>query len=563
MVLAAKLGWAAAAIVLGAGAGARQAGQAQGPGGAEAPEYDAAFVKMSQLPEKLLTDQVFKAAITMKNTGSRSWGPEIKDHSVLRSQAPPDNTTWGTYFIIQGQGTACRPGEEFTYASSLRAPSTPGEYVFQWRVARMDRGAHNGPATPFGQPTPRLVVKVVQRPAEPPPPPPPPQEPSEKRVLSFEDLQYAGSFRIPDRRGQDLPYSHSGLALRKMTDGTKRLFFNYTLPGMVLVEVEIPPLVKLDETRNHAALKTAKVKKEWGRLAVEAPKIAEHDEVKSIFANGGFWWDDARGMLYWTWWHSYWCGAAPPILAASKLPEDGPATHYGPWFVRDHFKSYWGGVTRLPKGFAEKYTGGKTLALGFGTGYSGSYAGSLGPSLAAIGEPDPKKDTVDPVPLLGYYKGDCAPRDGGYFLAGGSSWMGRQPDSPTRGYCGSADLVRNGIFIETPRKHGFIAFYQLQMGRIGYDYGSVTAAGYAHWWYFYDPKDLGAVARGLKKPGQVVPRSRTRVALPGGRSVSALSLITGSCFDEEEKLLYVYGVLSKGCIHAYRVKDAGGPDTPE
>lgn len=57
--------------------------------------------------------------------------------------------------------------------------------------------------------------------------------------------------------------------------------------------------------------------------------------------------------------------------------------------------------------------------------------------------------------------------------------------------------------------------------------------------------------------GQVVPRSRTNVTLAGGLPLSYLSYIAGSCFDKEENLLYVYGVLSKGSIHAYRVKDAG------
>jgi len=548
------------AVALSAVVGTRvvRAQDAGGPAApAKAPGHDARLVKMTELPKKLLTGQVFRVAITMKNTGARSWGPEIPKHTVLRSQAPPDNTTWGTYFITQGQGTNCKPGGEFTYASWLRAPSTPGRYVFQWQVARMDRGSYKGPATVFGEPTPRAVIQVRQRPPEPATPPPPAQGPSAKKVLSFDDFEYAGSFKIPHGPGQDLPFSHSGLALRKAKDGAKRMFFNYTLPGMELVEVAIPPLIKLDATGEHKALKTAKVVKEWGRLAVKAPKVREHDELKQIHANGGFWWDEAEGMLYWTWWHSYWCGGAPPVLGASRLPERGEATHYGPWSVTGgNHKWYWGGVIGLPKAFADKYTGGRTLALGFGTGYSGTYAGSLGPSLGAIDRPDPKKTTVPVTPLLGYYKGAAAPRDGGYFLAGGDGWMGKQPESPAKGTCGSGDLVRSGIYIDTPTRHGFLAFYFLQMGRLGYDYGAATAAGYAHWWYFYDPKDLGAVAKGLKKPGQVMPRSRTNVRLPPTGSRSYLSRITGSCFDPETKLLYVHAMLSNGCIHAYRLKDA-------
>ncbi|MHC4716044.1 MAG: hypothetical protein ACYS5V_03685 [Planctomycetota bacterium] len=534
-------------------------GQTRAAPAATSPRaLDAAFVKMSELPRKLLAGELFQVSITMKNIGSQAWGPEIPKHTVLRSRAPADNTTWGTHFIIQGQGTACKPGDEFTYRSWLRAPEVPGEYVFQWSVVRMDRGSYRGPATPFGEPTPRAVIRVQPRPEESATPPPTTKDPSEKQVLHFEDFEYAGSFRVPGRPGQDMPFSHSGLALRKMKDGTKRLFFNYTLPGMVLVELEIPPLVKLDARRNYAALKTARVKRDWGRLTVPlgGRKVAEHEDMKGIFANGGYWWDDGRQTLYWTWWHSYWCGGAPPILGASKLPEDGPAEHSGPWSVTGgNHKWYWGGVTVLSKAFADRYTGGRTLALGFGTGYSGTYSGSLGPSLGAIDRPDPTRASVTVTALLGYYKGAAAPRDGGYFLAGGSGWMGKQPASPAKGTCASSDLVRNAIFIETPRKHGLIVFYHLQMGRIGYDYGAVTSAGRVQWWYFYDPKDLGAVAQGSRKPHQVMPRSRTPVTLPGGVSLAALP-ISGSCFDADGNLLYVYGPLSKGCIHAFRLKDA-------
>lgn len=514
---------------------------------------DAAFVRMSELPKKLLAGEVFEVSITMKNTGSQAWGPEIPKHSILLSQTPADKSTWGTSFIIQGQGKTCKPGEEFTYTSWLRAPLTPGEHVFQWGVALRE-----GPAAPFGQPTPRAVIRVEARPDQPPATAPAARDESGKQVLRFEDFEYAGSFRVPDRRGQDMPYSHSGLALRTMSDGSQRMFFNYTLPGMVLVELSVPPLVKLDEKLNYAALKTAEVKREWGRLAVPIGdrKIAEHEDMKEIFANGGYWWDQARQTLYWTWWNSYWCGGAPPIVAASKLPEDAPAEHSGPWSVAAGSpKWYWGGIISLPKAFADRYTGGRTLALGFGTGYSGTYPGSLGPSLGAIETPDPAKPTVDPKVLLGYYGGDCAPRDGGYFLAGGSGWMGRQPDSPDKGYCTSSDLVRNAIFIDTPRKWGLLVFYHLQMGRIGYDYGAVTSGGRAHSWYFYDPEDLGRVAAGTLKPGEVVPRSRTAVTLPGGAPLCN-SAISGSCFDAERNLLYIYGPLSKGCIHAFRLKVA-------
>jgi len=254
----------------------------------------------------------------------------------MRPIEPPDNTTWGTHFIIQGQGTDV----------------PPGEYVFQWRLGRFGAEGFAGPVTLFGQPTPRRVIRVEARPEEPPTPRRSP-DPSEKQVIGFDDFEYAGSFQVPDREGHDLPFSHSGLALRKMGDGSRRIFFNYTHPKLTLVELEIPPLVKL------------------------------------------------------------------------------------------------------------------------------------------------------------------------------------------------------------ARKHAFVAFVNLQSGRIGYDYGGGTSAGKANVWYFYDPKDLGAAASGSKKIA-IMPHSRTKVLQPWGEEPppSLSDAITGSCFDDETKLLYVYAFLSsRGCIHAYRLKD--------
>ncbi len=522
--------------------------------------YDAQFVKMTEVPKKLLTGEVFFVEITMRNTGAQGWGPENEKHTVLRSQEPADNETWGTFFITQGQGTNVPPGKEFTYHSWVMAPATPGEYVFQWRLGKFEGEGYAGRVALFGEATPQLAIQVGQRPTE-PASVPPPQDPSGKQVLTFDDFEYVGSFRIPDREGHDLPFSHSGLALRKMKDGTKRLFFNYTHPKTTLVEMEIPPLVKLDEKHGPGTLKVAEVKKVWGKLEIKVPKEKLSNQHESVWANGGFCWDEDRKTLYWTWWDGYWCGNPPPVLGASRLDEDGTITHLGPWTVTPGmYKWYWGGVIRLPQPFATKYTGGKTLALGFGTGYSGTYADSHGPSLSAITDPDPRQGAVEATGLLGYYKGESAPRDGRCFIATNDasrdSWLGKQPDSPTKGYCGAGDLVRNGIFIETPKKHAFIAFVNLQIGRVGYDYGSGYAPGRANCWYFYDPKDLGEAAQG-RKGLAILPRSRTNVDPPGGKDArpSLPNYITGSCFDEEEKVLYVYTFLTgKGRIDAYRLK---------
>lgn len=529
------------------GQGASDAGDAGSPAGnpaasAPKPDYDAAFVGM-KVPEKVITDQVFPVAITMRNTGAKPWWCEAVR---LRSAAPRDNVNWGTSFILVRQGFSVQPGAEYTFGSNLKAPSKAGEVGFQWQVNKDGR-------TWFGQITPAKTIRVDPRPAEPATTSAPAAgDPGGKKVLTFDDFEYVGSFKPPKHvmraRGA---FSESGLALREMPDGTKRLFMNFTHPAQVLFEVEIPPLVRV-EGGKHAPLKVAQVKKIWGQI--RAPQAGEG----GISPNGGFVWDEGRKMLYWTSYHGYKTGAAPPVLGASKLEDDGQITSYGPWYLPKsvaYYKSYWGGVIRLSKGFADKHTGGRSLALGFGGYYSICAPASRGPALGAIAEPDPASKTMDIVELLFYGHGAMAPRDGNYLNANCGFW-GEQPDSPTKGYWTYDDWTRAGVFIDTPSRHGYIAFVQLGTGRIGYDFGAIGSAGDVRYWYFYDPQDLAEAARGQTRPWKILPRSMTKVHYPLGARV------TGACYDEKARLLYVCSIWayndgereSYPCVHAYRLR---------
>ncbi|MCY2953920.1 MAG: NBR1-Ig-like domain-containing protein [Planctomycetota bacterium] len=520
-------------------------------------KWDAKFVRM-EIPETVLTDQVFLAKVIMRNTGSVAW--EGQNQAILHSQNPEDNTTWGTHFVYMRQGNSAKPEEEFTFVSYLKAPSTPGKHAFKWRLARR---TPDGKTEYFGESTAPRVIKVEQRPAL-TPPAPPEQDPSEKRLLTIDDFEYAGSFKVPERVGEGgAGFSESGLALRKMKDGTKRLFLNFTHPRQALFEVEIPGLVKF-ENGDHGPLRVAQVKKIWGTLRIKIPRTGDIEEVAP---NGGFCWEEGKRTLYWSYYHGYRTGDPVPVLAASRL-DDGAITHLGFWFIpkpmAGHYKSYWGGVTKLPKEFADQYTGGHTLALGFGGYYSICAPCSRGPALAAVAEPDPASPTVDMVELLAYADPAAAPRDGDYFYgqAPGGIWH-HVPDGPSQGYWTMNDWCRSGVFIDLPDKQGYVAFVKLATGRTGYDYGGIYSAGAAHWWYFYHPKNLGQTAKGTKKVGTVMPHSMAKVSYPispvGTPQPDAA--VTGSCFDQEEKLLYLYapGCFPLGrerhpCVHVYRVR---------
>jgi hypothetical protein len=557
MLLSSKLKAVVAATVLSTAVAMAPAGEADETD--PVAGYDATCVKVVA-PREVLTGQVFRAVIVMKNTGKQAWGPENNRHAYLRSQTPLDNKTWGCNFIIQGQGTNVPPGAEFTYASYLKAPSRPGKHIFQWRLAR-GTSLERDKGRMFGEMTPLETILVKQRPEE-PPPPPRPQESLGKRLLTFDDFEYAGSFRTPTVKGEGSTWSgpiwsFAGLALRMLPDGRRRLFVNYDHLAKSLIEVEIPDLVRLTKD-NYSTLKVAKASKVWGRLGT--PWKGD----KNYGANGGIWWDQASKTMYWGSWHAYWCGPPYPVLGASKLGDDGKVTDLGRWFAPSAYcKAYWGGVTGLPKVFADKYTGGRALAIGFGGGYSGGSNCSRGPALAAIAEPDPRKDKLDMIGMLGYFKPDKGPRDGDYFVAPGpaNGYWGEPPESPTKGYWCAGDGVCNGIYVDLPDQHGFIAFATWTIGRKGYDYAdSVAHVGdrapvLTQCWYFYDPKDLGEAAKKLRKIN-LTPYAMTRVPAPGGNLNGG---ITGSCFDAEEKLLYVYyrpHLHDKPAVHVYRVRRA-------
>ena len=524
--------------------------------------YDAKFVKID-VPKKVITEEVFLAKITMKNSGTQEWGPDNDKHAYLRSQEPADNTTWGANFVPQGQGRTVPVGTEYTYSCWFKAPSKPGQYVFQWRLAR-GNSFYPDIEPVFGEPTEKVTIAVEQRPAEPTSRAAPRRAESlGKRILTLDDFEYAGSFTTPGVEGAAPPWSTAGMALRKLPDGGRRLFVNYTHPGRTLIEVEIPELVKVQPGDEEGAklLKAATLVRNWGKLGTAQP------EDKNYGANGGLWWDEASKTMYWSAWHNYYC-AEPgtmgyPLLGASKLGEDGKVTNLGPWYMDPktaYFKCFWGGVSLLPKSFADKYTGGKVLALGFGGLYSGTANTSQGPALAAIAWPDPKEKTVSGVvQMLRYNNGDRAPRDGDYYMAGGDNWMGTQPESPTKGLWTQKDGICNAIYLDLPKQHGFVAFAGWSNGRIGYDYGDSIrrtgsrAMGHTGVWYFYDPEDLGEAALGNKKPN-LPPYAVQRVTYPGSQNCG----ITGSCFDEENRLLYVFAGSdnSRVCaVHAYRVKE--------
>jgi len=334
-----------------------------------------------------------------------------------------------------------------------------------------------------------------------------------------------------------------------MADGRDRLFLNYTHPVQTLFEVEIPLLAKVPSDPG-SDLPTAEVKRVWGPIS--ASRSGEED----LRPNGGIHWDEARRTMWWTWYHGYKTGDAPPVLAATRLADDGGMTPVGPWYVKAPgglYKSYWGGVIALPRSFADECTGGKTLALGLGGYYSICAAASRGPALGCIPEPDPGEGSVAVTPLLCHPQDRPAARDGDYFSANCGFWND-PPTGPEAGTWSFDDWCRAGVFVDTPRGHAYVAFVRLGTGRLGYDFGAITSAGSAEYWYIYDPRRLGRAARGDEESWTTAPSALMPISYPAGRTV------TGACFDARTGRLYLCvswayaeGLESYPMIHVYGV----------
>lgn len=506
------------------------------------------------IPNSVITEEVFQIKITLKNTGTKSWGQNDGQTAVtLISKNPDFNGTWGTYFIIMGQGNTVKRGESFTFTSYLRAPNKSGKYNMSWKCLNtipVGGSPVDRTKTQFGD-TVSKQVAVTQRKDTAPESPTP-----QKGVLDSSDFEYMGSFIPCGVNGQESTYTDSGLALRNI-NGEKHLLLRTGTYNYRLYELKIPQLGKIADG-SIKGVPVAKLVRDWGEL-MYSEKIGD----ETIGANGGMWLDETTNLLYWTHYNSYFCGGPGdfPQLSVTKLNNDGTKSNKGYWYIPDtpaKYKSYWGGVIKLSDSFANTYTGGRDLALGFGGYYSICGSASRGPALGAIARPGKSGSKLDLLEMITYPDPIASPRDGFYFSNVG--YWGDNPKNPWEGKWTSNDGCRAGVFIDLPDKKGYLAFVQQATGRIGYDYGGYNSDGnYQNSWYFYDLKDLGAAAKGKKSPNSIIPSSFTTVKYP---VEYRNTWISGACFDEETRMLYVYAKYSipqqygsAPMIHAYRVTE--------
>jgi hypothetical protein len=117
----------------------------------------AEFVSQT-VPTGMNAGATYNVAIRMKNTGSRTWNASAG--VVLVSQNPLGNATWG--FPLVSLPHDVEPGGVVEFAFGVTAPSSAGNYNFQFRMTELEIGGQPPAAMlfPFGAVTPNVVVGV-------------------------------------------------------------------------------------------------------------------------------------------------------------------------------------------------------------------------------------------------------------------------------------------------------------------------------------------------------------------------------------------------------------------
>jgi hypothetical protein len=122
--------------------------QSGGPAPA-ATTHGATFVDQT-VPPQMMADGSYTVSIQMRNTGAAAWTPT--ENYRIGTLNPIDNEVWGFKRVAVPGMVA--PGTEATFKFALKAPRTPGEYNFQWRMVQ------DGIEW-FGEETPNVLVTVA------------------------------------------------------------------------------------------------------------------------------------------------------------------------------------------------------------------------------------------------------------------------------------------------------------------------------------------------------------------------------------------------------------------
>lgn len=399
--------------------------------------------------------------------------------------------------------------------------------------------------------------------------------PLDKPVLNSSNFSYLGSFDLPlVANGWSTAFSFNGLTHRYVNGQLQFLTTSHVYSGGLVYEFNNPGLSA------NGATATATVVKNWGDVYDGKKWVGNgggSNGLNSGVTTYGLYYDDNLDRLYWSYGH--WYNATnpynPSIGYSTLNDETGEATGQGAWSLADRPEKFSrGGLLRMPQWFADSYTGGKSLGVGFGGYFSIIGTGSFGPSLAAIDDPNPSinpdRSALANTPMIGYpsnapARGERSPNY--YSTYDGGAW---NPSNGTGYWTWSDSIYGSATWIDTPELGGVLYLAKLGTGDVYYQTSERHASGAVFEWMVYDPKDLADVASGVKQQWQIQPKFRWNDSTLPAREVNGFSgdgnnSIGGITYDSTTGRLYVLasGVKKSGVewyprMYVYQV-GAGAP----
>ena len=419
------------------------------------------------------------------------------------------------------------------------------------------------------------IVVVPPTPAPPSPTPSPTSPPSTgKTVVRNSDFEYLGAFAMPvdvGCGGWQSYYPSAGLAVRRVDASLRFLSGAHVYSGGLIYETDYPGLSLTAGAWPEATVvgQPCDIYAGRKRLGTEPEAFGFANETHGLF------WDDRTQRLYWSFGDYYNGDRSNDNVLGYTTFGDGGVTR-GPWRSVDgnvtHSQRVRGGTLAIPDSFANAYLGGRSLGIGFGGYYSIIGPGSMGPTLYAIDQPSGDGGTIDPLVLINH------PAD--FSLA--QSWAVRPTNywidsidwaltpSGDRGYWAPADWIGGAaVWIDEPQKHGLLYFAELGLGRIAYEFGTITTEGTAPYWYIYDPANIAEVALGTRHPDAVIPtevapHTYPATGTPQDSKSGAMRRVTGAAYDKTSHTLFLLEINGKQgdwgqtpLVHAFRLNGVG------
>ncbi len=410
-----------------------------------------------------------------------------------------------------------------------------------------------------------------------------------KRLLQFTDFQFLGGFRLPMttmgldvRFGRGLAHRYLGTDLRFFSTGHKTSATPATVRDGEVFEFGYPGVSMT------APFPMAPILRHWGdiyqsKIAVGTPE-GKHWTIPDM--PRGLFWDEPGQRLYW----SYACGGAGDdsycaltescTLGASVLDNStGKGQAVGAWRIGPApYKCVMRGCVPIPQWFADAYTHGRRIGVGFGGNFSMMNNGGVshGPSLWAIDPPStPHMTTVDATTLVSYHPPNPRPYTSPLRCQRPANYRTQLDGWAVRdgiGYWSWTDEIHQScVWIDLPDKHGVVFFPILGEGLLFYVNGATKAEKALHWWMAMDPNDFAKVIRGELGRDRVAPAwwqqiDYPQVAYPAGSGWQSewpsffgkIPRVVGSTFDPTTRTLFLMLMTkpwpqSEQTIFAYRV----------